>query len=676
MTAHGDLGLGYTTVYALGADNDVHSRGDVWGGNEENPGVCTVNNCAKGTYYIRVKHNGGQGGYTLDCKFTPMSASYANDSEPNDTYQEAKALDINKAVTGHLGYKYWDDTDAMDWYKVQVPENGTLSITMTAHGELGLGYTTVYAIGADNDVHSRGEVWGGNEENPGVCTVKSCAKGTYYIRVKHNGGQGGYTLDCKFTPMSASYADDVEPNNSWDTAKYQKRGSTVTGHLGYKYWDDTDAVDWHYLTVPRDGTITLTVEAHGDLGLGYTTIYSKNEVGELKNRKEVWSNGTITVTNAAPGNYYVAVKHNGGQGAYSLQYKFDQNPYATDAELNDDMASAVTLKKGATVAGHLGYNYFDDTDGVDYYKFTLTAVSDVTFTYKVQETLGLGYVTLYNEEGKSIKDVWGQDSETHSNTLTKNELGAGTYYLAVKHNSGQGYYLLTFGSTLGEVEQLDPLPAETDGEPISIGSALVAGFSSNYNLDFEPLKSKGVSAWIATGFNDGNVLLSRVYQVPAGEGVYVKADKAGDYEIPYTSKEPFYVNMFVGVPNGATVDMYEDFWGETYLTLSLAMSKTTGKPGFFPNTKEKTYGKNKMYLHMPARLLPEYAQTRISDFSLGIIFEDEETTGISEASPLNDKGQVENDKRGEIYDLQGRRVVGQPTKSGLYIKNGRKVMIK
>ena len=202
-------------------------------------------------------------------------------------------------------------------------------------------------------------------------------------------------------------------------------------------------------------------------------------------------------------------------------------------------------------------------------------------------------------------------------------------------------------------------------ESVTIGNALVAGFSSNKNLDFTSLEEQGISAWIATGFRGGNVLLSRVYAVSAGEGVYVKAEKAGTYEIPVTEEEPFYSNLFVGVPDGATVNMYEDFYGETYLTLSLAMSKTTGKPGFFPNTAPKTYAPGKMYLHMPARLLPEYATTRINDFSLGIEFEDDETTGISDAELFeNEKTMVstnrlrngENENRGGVYDLQGRRM--------------------
>ena len=50
---------------------------------------------------------------------------------------------------------------------------------------------------------------------------------------------------------------------------------------------------------------------------------------------------------------------------------------------------------------------------------------------------------------------------------------------------------------------------------------------------------------------------------------------------------------------------------------------------------------------------------------------DDQTTGISDALRLNDKGQMTNDN---FYDLQGRKIEN-PTK-GLYIHNGKKVIIK
>jgi hypothetical protein len=46
-----------------------------------------------------------------------------------------------------------------------------------------------------------------------------------------------------------------------------------------------------------------------------------------------------------------------------------------------------------------------------------------------------------------------------------------------------------------------------------------------------------------------------------------------------------------------------------------------------------------------------------------------EVTGIG----VIDKGQLTNDI---WYDLNGRKLQGRPTKKGVYINNGRKVVIK
>jgi len=52
-----------------------------------------------------------------------------------------------------------------------------------------------------------------------------------------------------------------------------------------------------------------------------------------------------------------------------------------------------------------------------------------------------------------------------------------------------------------------------------------------------------------------------------------------------------------------------------------------------------------------------------------------DATDIGEASPLNDKGEMINDKRSGVYDLQGRKLTQKPQK-GIYILNGRKVVVK
>ena len=228
--------------------------------------------------------------------------------------------------------------------------------------------------------------------------------------------------------------------------------------------------------------------------------------------------------------------------------------------------------------------------------------------------------------------------------------------------------------TVGQAETTDAADA-VETEAVTVGSAKVAGFSSNKNLDFTNVK--GVSAWIATGFRGGNILLSRVTVAPAGTGLYIKADEPGTYNIPVTTEVPYYVNLFVGVPNGASIPKYVTVVGEKMQTLSFAISKSTGLPAFFPNTETKVYAKNKMYLYLPASLLEDADTARGFGFEFeGEENQDDQFNGEFGANTGIDEIAESESAKSKCYDLQGRQVENQTLSRGLYIVNGRKVLIR
>ena len=77
---------------------------------------------------------------------------------------------------------------------------------------------------------------------------------------------------------------------------------------------------------------------------------------------------------------------------------------------------------------------------------------------------------------------------------------------------------------------------------------------------------------------------------------------------------------------------------------------------------------------------------KFDHFTLEYLGNPDGTTGISDAERLNDKGQMTNERRGEVYDLQGRRIVGAEAnsslstihsslKKGIYIHQG-KIVVK
>ena len=200
----------------------------------------------------------------------------------------------------------------------------------------------------------------------------------------------------------------------------------------------------------------------------------------------------------------------------------------------------------------------------------------------------------------------------------------------------------------------------TDHATFTMNANGIATFSDEDDLDFTSVS--GLKAYIGSGYNPttGDLTMTRVYEVPAGEGLLLKG-ATGSYEIPYNETKAIYANFLVGVPTATTIGTTDG----DYTNFILA----NGANGIgFYKANAGEIGANKAYLKLPTSALP-VASAR----QLRMVFDDEEeeVTGINDATRLNDKGEMRNDK---LFDLQGRRVV-KPTR-GLYVKDGKKVFVK
>ena len=169
-----------------------------------------------------------------------------------------------------------------------------------------------------------------------------------------------------------------------------------------------------------------------------------------------------------------------------------------------------------------------------------------------------------------------------------------------------------------------------------------------------------IKAYIVSAFkpSTGEVTLTRITDVPANTGIVVKG-AAGTYTIPMGPGETIVSNMLRGVTTNTVLNKVEGDY------TNYVLAKKNGNLGFYAVVDGSTLSAGKAYLPLPTASLPSGAR------SIKLVFEDGGTTGISEASPLNDNGEMINDN---VYDLQGRRVT-KPT-HGLYVVNGRKVVIK
>ena len=190
------------------------------------------------------------------------------------------------------------------------------------------------------------------------------------------------------------------------------------------------------------------------------------------------------------------------------------------------------------------------------------------------------------------------------------------------------------------------------------------GYSSQYNLDFTGIND--VKAYLAIGFTDTkSVLMARVYVVPANTGIVLKSDVAGvEVEVPTTTSDVYYANLLKPAVNNVTINPTEDIDAVNYTNLMVG-KLANEQMGFVTLPSSNTYS-NKCYLQIPTAFYNGEASAR--EGGLEMEFVDTETTDIRS---LMHNGSATNDA---YYDLQGRKVT--PVKKGIYIHNGKKVIVR
>ncbi len=454
------LRLGYLGMYTPKADGTgTDYRNDKWmsGDGKDTTLVYTVPDVAPGTYYVRVARYSGYGTYTLQYIHNPNI--HKNDPEVNNEWTQATVMESGTIQEGCLGYSYNGDTDGLDWFKIELPDEGKVTFATTTETTLFLGYVGMYTPKADGTgTDFRNDKWmsGEGKDTTVVYEVPDCKPGTYYVRIQRYSGYGGYKLDYTFTPNSlrADYAD----NGTWNKGTIIESNTTQQGRLGYHYNGDTDGEDWFKIELPEEGKVTFATTTDPTLRLGYVGMYTPKADGTGTNyRNDKWmsSDGKDTtivyeVPDCKPGTYYVRVARYSGYGGYNLDYTFTPNVYGADVAANDSIQGATTIETGVTQQGRLGYHYNSDTDGIDWYVIDVPYVGDVTFTVKSETTLRLGYLGLYlpKEDGTGTDyrcDKWmSGDGKDTTITYSINGLGAGKYYVRVSRNNGYGGYAMKY----------------------------------------------------------------------------------------------------------------------------------------------------------------------------------------------------------------------------------------
>lgn len=189
----------------------------------------------------------------------------------------------------------------------------------------------------------------------------------------------------------------------------------------------------------------------------------------------------------------------------------------------------------------------------------------------------------------------------------------------------------------------------------TIGELGFATFSCDRALDFSSVS--GFTAYKAS-VNNGKVVLSPVTEkVAAATGLLI-AGASKDIPVVSTSEGADISSTNLLKASVTATNVSASTTGTYHYFLAGSNAATLG---FYNLASDATSGAGKAYLETTTELSSDAATSRVA-----WVFADDTTTGINAIQNPQDNGI--------LYDLQGR--VAKTAKAGLYIKNGKKVLVK
>lgn len=410
------------------------------------------NNLKVGTYYVRSAYNGA-GTFTIESVFTPLSL--ANDAEPNDSFAASLTLSPNGSLTGHLGFRGAGLVDGVDWYRITIPDDGSLLIKTHSDPTLEIDN---YLYDQDGETKIADYDWGGSNVDDQTHRNNLDA-GTYYLRVTHYNGYGSYTVTSVFTP--ARLANNPEPDDSASVATTLASNGSDTGRLGFSSMGQTDTADWWKITIPSDGSLLVKTLSDSTLEIDNylfdqdgTTNIASYDYGGAHVDDQTHHN------NLKAGTYYVRTTDYGsGYGSYTITSVFTPSRLANDPEPNDSAAVAVTLDPNGSDTGHIGFYALGKTDTEDWWKITVPKDGKLHVATLSDSTLELD-LYLFQKIGDGYYNIKSYDIGSGVNeSVTYNNLLPGTYYVRAGYG-GYGSYSITSSFTPVHYSN-DPEPNDT-----------------------------------------------------------------------------------------------------------------------------------------------------------------------------------------------------------------------
>ena len=437
-----------------------------------------------------------------------------------------------------------------------------------------------------------------------------------------------------------------------------------------------------FATAVSSASASDELQLYADFSLSARTECSKTITIKPYSGKE------ITVTRKYTGAWFtlsadgITVTIDGSNGGGSLTFDGNSTSYngaLFEASRNNSTVSAFIIKnitiKNATTTndGLLKQRYwstmeleniaFEDCtcgttgfirsqNGSGGQQCAVTLKGDISFTNctggpQIYIASGTYYIDAENLNKPSTPFTVAFDGEI---TSGKNCFNKGTASYFRLTSSYPGYYLAKDG------DMVKAYKVSKQTYTLTVTSALMSTLVLPFSVTTLP---EGITAYKLTTTNSV-VSAQSVPSIAANEPVLIVATAAGNYTFTNNAEaDASYSSPYTGYTNGALIGTYYsiDAADDNYVLQGTNISDA----GFYKLAASSNHVIN------PFRAYLSGAENDAA--RLSIVFEDNETTGISSLTPSpSPKGE------GSYYNLNGQHV-SQPTK-GLYIQNGKKIIMK
>ena len=396
-------------------------------------------------------------------------------------------------------------------------------------------------------------------------------------------------------------------------------------------------VEANVLTVKGAGSTTVTATQAGNdefnsFSREFTLTVNKATLTITANNKSMIYGDDVPTFDVT----YSGFKNDDTSAALTSQ------PTATSTATKNSVVGTYSIIPSGGSSDNYMFDYVDGTLTINKAPLTITAKSYTINEKDDMPTFNATYEGFKNGQNASYLSTLPTLTCTATDTETP-----GIYTITPSGAAATNYSFNYVSGTL----TIDAVTSVS----ITLNSLGKGTYCSKFPLDFTNVS--GIYAYIISGFKPsaGNLIVTRVYEVPAGTGLYIVGTPGNTYTIPIAPTDFYYSNMMKGITVATVIPANED----GYTNYVLASNGNGG--AIFKRANNTQSPANRAYVQIPS-------STAGAREFLGIELDDDSTTGL-DGVITSDTEEAE----GDYYNLSGQKV--QTPRKGIYIKNGKKIFI-